>query len=579
MLITLSVENVAVFPRAKVEWAPGMNVLTGESGAGKSLLLEALALLVGERAREDVVRRGARAAVVEGRWLVATEASVAEALQAVGAPFDAEDGLIVIRREIVPGGRSTVRLNGALVPLSALRAIAPHLIVWHRQHDELWIAEPNRLRTWIDALGGQAVAEARARYRAAYERYREAYVAAARADARRAEARARREAYEEALADIRAVRPKAGEDAALWERRNRLLFAERIRSALARAYRALSDEHRALDLLRVAEAALRELEEADPALAAYGAKIAELRVQLEEIAAALVDAGEALEAEGPEMLQAVEERLEALERLKKRYGGSLEAVLRTAEEAEAALSALDDEEAAREAEQKALAAFRDAWLKAGAALFRAREEARALLEAKATAVVRTLELPAARLIVRLDPVRPEGAFPDPSGWADGLEAPELLFQPHPGDPPRPLHKAASGGELSRVALALFAALAEVLPPATFIFDEIDTGVGGSAGEAIGEAMARLALRHQVIAVTHLAQVAAFADAHFRLSKRVTGEGAASAIERLAPAEADQELARLISGEVVTEAALRHAAFLRRQAEEKKAALLSGAPER
>ncbi|MBE3596520.1 MAG: DNA repair protein RecN [Hydrogenibacillus sp.] len=572
MLASLSVENIAVFKEVHVDWHGALNVITGESGAGKSVLLDALTLLIGERAREETVRRGAPAAVIEGRWILdALHPEVLETLAAHGVPFDPEDGVLIIRREIVPGGRSTVRMNGVLVPLNALRTVAPHLIILHRQHDQLLLADAARQRAWVDALGGEALKAARERYQAAYGQYVDAYRAAKDAEAAQAAEEEERRRLQEALEEIVPARLKPGEDEALVAKRARLLNAERIKSALAKAYQAISGEHRALDLLRLAENALEGVGDADPDLASLGEQVREHVFALEEIARTLFDAGEALDAAG-ESLEAVESRLDVIERLKKRYGGSVEAVIRFAEKAEARLLALADGEAKRQKRLLELDARRDAWLQAGAALTEARRQAAKTLEARVAEYLRTLHLPKARFAVAVDVRAPEGPLPDPAGYAHGLEDVSFWFQANPGDVLRPLSKVASGGEMSRVALSLFAAFADALPRTTFIFDEIDTGVGGPAGEAIGEAMAGIAKAHQVLAVTHLAQVASFADAHFCIVKRTEGRETTSSIVRLDEAAHLKELARLISGEVVTDAALAHAAMLSASAADKKNAI-------
>jgi DNA repair protein RecN (Recombination protein N) len=552
----LSIRDLAVVGEAELGFGAGLNALTGETGAGKSLVLGALALLAGARADAERVREGADEAVVEA--VLRTERMPELEAELLRREIPCEDHELLVRRSVSREGRSRAWLGGQLVPVSALAELLGERIEIASQHDSQALRRAEVHGRLLDAFGELLP------LREAVERGYAALCAAQAESARlRAEAdeRARRAdylAFQVNEIDESKLRP--GEWPALVAERARLAHAERLAgeaaaaAALLEGDPAASDAAGAGELVARAAARLAAIAEIDASLAPLAERLRGARAELADAGRELARYAEGVEGD-PARLTEVEERLARLERLRRKYGADAEEILAFRERAAAELAATasDDERlAALDAATRALAATleRDA-----ASLSEGRRAAAGRLARAVEEGLRELALAGAGFEVALAPApAPEGA---PCGPA-GAEAPEFLFRPEPEGTARPLRRVASGGELSRVFLALKNALRRADTGRVLVFDEVDSGVSGRVAERVGRALADLAAHHQVLCITHLPQVAARAEVHFRVHKRVRAGRARTDVVGLSAEERVEEIARMAGGERVSDATRRHA---------------------
>ncbi len=570
MLRELHVKNLAVMESAAVELGPGLNVLSGETGAGKSIVVDSLALLSGVRADADLIRTGAETLTVSGVF-ADPGAAGRDLLAAAGLEPPGEGEELLVRREISRGGRNRVFVNDQPATLRLLAELAPRLLRIHGQRDELGLVDPGLQRVWLDAAGGAEagplLAET-ARAFAEHQRLAERLEHLSGSDRARAE---RLDHLRFAADEIDGARLAAGEEAALRGERDALRHAEAIGGALRGAYALLAeDEGAAVERVARGRALLAEIEGWVPEAVEWGSGLEEARIRIADLAGELSRRLDAFEAD-PARLDAVERRLEAVERLCRRYGGgggTAEVLARRREiEAEVAELEGDGEDRGALAEKAATALGR--YHAAALALSARRAAWGAALAAAIEGELADLGLGRARLAVRLERRRREGSplavegLPVDFGPA-GLDQVSFQFAPNPGEEPRPLARIASGGELSRIYLALQLAARgdrEVEVEAgwpTLVFDEVDAGVGGAQAAALGRKLQRLARGGQILAVTHLPQVASHADLHFRVSKQVAAGRTAVAVEPLPAPARVEEVARMLAGSEVTALSLSHA---------------------
>ena len=563
MLERLEVQGLGIIDSVVLEPPPGLVALTGETGAGKSLLVESLKLLSGQRAQADMVRSGDAALRVRGWFAAAESEEVAGLLDELGA---ASEGSIVIRREVGAGGRSRAWLNDVPVTAGALQRIAPRLMAIHGQHEQYGLADPGEQRRLVDAFGGYA--QLIERVTAAHERWRVAAERRAALEAARAARRDRLDVIAFQLAEIDAVAPEAGEDEALDRRRRLLRHAVRIRELSASVLDRLADgEAPVQEELARAEREAEEMASLGVDLADAAERLREARIQVEEAVRDVQHVGTGV-AEDPAELESVETRLHRLEQLMLKYGSPVAAVLehrRRLVEERAELDAVEDRlhEAARRAAEE-LAAY-DAVARE---LDAARERAgRALLE-QVRRVLERLNMGGTRLAFRWSE-REDPASPlERDGRrlrfdAEGVAECELLIAANPGEELRPMARIASGGELSRLHLAVRTALRgrRRASGMTLLFDEVDAGLGGATAAALGEVLADLATEDQVLVVTHLPQVAARADSQLRVEKIVVDGRAVTRVTRLDRDGRIEEVARMLAGSEVRDSALDHARAL------------------
>jgi DNA repair protein RecN (Recombination protein N) len=547
MLEEVRITGLGVIDDAVLELSAGFTALTGETGAGKTMVVTALGLLFGGRGDPARVRPGAARAAVEGRLLVSPE--VAREVEDAGGDLDDNGSSLVLSRSVSAEGRSRAFAGGHSVPVSLLQLLADDLVAVHGQADQQQLLKAGRQRDALDRFGGPELASALSDYRRVYHRHRavrDELEALTQAERERA---AEAETLRLGLAEVEAVSPVAGEEATLLAEEEKLANADALQAAATTAHEVLLgdpasasvDASDAVTLLGVAGRALEPVRPHDPVLAGLADRLSEASYLISDVAAELASYTESLDAD-PARLAAVQERRAALGRLIRAYGApsaDVAAVLDWAKQAGSRLAELEgdnDKIAALAAEEASLQAEVTSL---AARLTQLRIAAAGRFASEVTAELTALAMPYASLtavVSELDEPGPHGA--------DDVE---IRLAAHPGAPPLPLNKGASGGELSRVMLAIEVVFAGADPVPTFVFDEVDAGVGGKAATEIGRRLARLARSSQVIVVTHLPQVAAFADNHLVVEKSDDGLVTASGVVRLDRGGRIRELSRMLGG--------------------------------
>jgi len=554
VLRRLTIRNLAIVEDLDLELGPGLTVLTGETGAGKSILVDALALLAGGRGASDLVRQGTDRLVVAGEF--DTDRTFRELLEEAGLPTDGDS--LLVRRELASDGRGRAFVEDQPAAVRTLVRLGERLVSIQGQSSEKELVDPDAPLELLDAFAGAA--SERQSVAAAAEAWASARETLAKLEASGRDRTARLETIEFEMGEIEAVSPGEKEEEELAYERERLLHADRIRRAGETALEALSEgEPSAADRLGEAARAFGELAAIDPRESARLEEVEDLKRRVADLAAAARDAATDIESD-PERLTAVESRLEKLSRLKRKYGpsladarGRLEALRAERDE----LANIDDALGRRQRDERVA---REAFRKAAAALSAKRAAAGPRFSAAVEKELGGLALEKARFRITLSPVG------DGEPKKTGLERASFLFQPNPGEPERPLERIASGGELSRLQLAVHSVgAARGGRRRTLVFDEVDDGVGGRTAESVGRKLRRLAERDQVLCVTHVPQIAALADRHFRAEKTERRGRTIAAVRLLEGQDRVAEIARMLAGEKIPETALRHARELLAQA--------------
>ncbi|MGX1973472.1 DNA repair protein RecN [Streptomyces kronopolitis] len=565
----MRIRSLGVIDDAVVELSPGFTAVTGETGAGKTMVVTSLGLLLGGRADPALVRIGAKSAVVEGRISVAAHAPAAVRAEEAGAELD--DGALLISRTLSAEGRSRAHVGGRSVPVGLLAELADDLVAVHGQTDQQGLLRPARQRQALDRYAGDAVAVPLAKYTAAHRRLRAVATELDELTTRARERSQEADLLRFGLDEIAAAEPLPGEDTELAAEAERLGHAEALASAATVAHAALAGNPEdpegvdATTLVAGAHRALEAVRSHDQDLATLAERLGEIGILMADVAGELASYADGLDAD-PLRLAAVEERRAALNHLTRKYGQDITAVLAWSQDGAARLAELDgDDDRIGE-----LTAERDALRTELGELAQALTDARTASAARfadaVTAELAELAMPHARVSVeiRQSEVAGDGADGIEVGGRmvaygpAGADEVELLLAPHPGAPPRPIAKGASGGELSRVMLAVEVVFAGSDPVPTYLFDEVDAGVGGKAAVEVGRRLARLAKKAQVVVVTHLPQVAAFADRQLLVAKTNDGSVTRSGVTVLEGEERVRELSRMLAGQEDSETARAHA---------------------
>ena len=551
MLRELSIKNVAVIDTLTVPFVPGLNVLTGETGAGKSILIDALQLVLGARSSEDLLRSGAEEAVVEAAVDAPADPAGLAVLEAEGIAVEPGEFLI-LRRHVFRDGKSKAYVGGRLTSAATLRALAECLVDIHGQHPGQPLLDPRRHGEFVDAFAGvlseAAVYREQFAKRQALQREREALLAAERERAQRTEL------LEFQRRELEAARLEPDEEEALAAERGILANHERLFSAVEHAYVELEESEDAV-LMRLGPLATR-LRDA----AAIDARLREI---LEALETAMVHLGEA--ARGlrdyrgriefdPRRLESIEARLHEIGKLKRKYGGSVADLLAHLAGVRQDLETLEGSAARLQDMERALRDSGSDLLRRAAALSAARRRAAQTLQKAVVDELTELGMAKAAFEVRVT----TGAGDEAALGPHGLDAIEFLISPNPGEAVKPLHKIASGGELSRVMLAIRTILADADRTPTVIFDEVDAGIGGGMGEVVGRKLSAVSRRHQVLCVTHLPQIACFGDQHLLVQKRSLADRTETTVRALSAEERPREVARMLGGPSRSGTALDHA---------------------
>ena len=553
MLRELRIENLLLIERAELRLGEGLNAITGETGAGKTVLAHSLDLLMGGKARPQIVRPGSEEAWVEGVFDLPGGLLDEPEMADVAARLPTGADEVVLGRRVSASGRTAAFLAGRAASTADLKLLGGRLLAFYGQHEHRKLTISSAQMEVLDGFAGPD-------HLALREEYREAHRACVRLGAELAELRERDGArerdldlYRFELSEIEEVAPDPTEEKELSAERERLRNVEALRDAafgaLAAAAGAEEDGGGAASALAGAEALLRDVDGVDAELDALAERLAALAIELGDVAGALRGYLERIDAD-PGRLAAVEERLEVIDRLRRKHGGSVESVLAHAERCRREIARLEGAEARDTELEAALAAAEARRERLGGRLSGGRAEAAAPLCERVGEELEQLAMPGAALDVELKP-HPEGFGPG------GSETVELRIAPNPGIAPAPLRDAASGGELSRVMLAL-SGVGQAAGAATLVFDEIDAGVGGKTARIVGERLRALGEGRQVLCITHLAQVASLAATHFRIEKDVRGDSAAATVQRLDGEGVVEEIRRMLGGGRSDEAADRHA---------------------
>ena len=548
MLLELHIAGLGVIEDVSLSFSEGLNVLTGETGTGKTMVTVGLALALGQRAQSTMVRSGAGKAMVEARFDVGSEGEFGEW---------AEDGELILARSVGADGRSTARAGGQLVPLSTLAELSGRLVEIHGQHQGQRLLHPLAHLAFLDRFCGPEHLRTLARYRDVYGRLRSARQRLERLDAVAREREREKDLLAYQVREIEAAQVRSGELEELAAEESRLAHAERILERAAEARSVLGEDGAAADALADAAGAIGSAAEMDPGAGPLAGRLASLAAEAREAARDVAAYAESLEQD-PARLEEVRQRIAAIRGLERKYGEGEAGILAFLADAQAKLAAVEgaeDEREALAAEIQVRAAEAEAL---AAALSTDRREAAPRLDGSLEAELHELGMPGARAEVRL--IDAEDLGPD------GAEAAEIVFSGGPGQEPLPLARVASGGELSRTMLACRTVLADLDAVPTLVFDEVDAGIGGRAGVAVGRRLAHLGASRQVLVVTHLPQIACFADRHFRVTK----EGGAAEVVSLEGEDRVTELSRMLSGMPTQEAAM-HAEQLLEEATREKAA--------
>ena len=522
MLRFLSIRNLAVIEQLELEFGRGFNVLTGETGAGKSIIVGAVGLLVGGRSSAELVRTG-------------------EDLARLEAIFEDSHGReLIVRREISQGGRSRAFLDGSLATTASLRETAGRLVDLHGQHEHQVLLDPAAHLDLLDAFAG--LEAERARVAAAHSTWRALREQRDRLAAGAREVTSRMEFVAFQLDEIRRAAPRVGEDDELIATRRLLVNAERLQRLCGEAYTALYEgDAAALASLATVWKKLSELAVIDPQFEIYVDARTGIKSQLEDLAYFLRSYSTAIEA-SPSKLQELDDRLVLLERLKKKHGPTLNDVIAASAAFERELATLQHADARVVEVEGELAGARDEYVRLAHMLSRRRRSAAVTFCGRLGQALKTLAMPHTRCEVRFSTQHAE------SDWTDrGCDRAEFFLSPNPGEDLRPLAAIASGGELSRMMLALKTLASTDAPGKTLIFDEVDAGIGGAVADVVGARLRDLAGRCQVFCITHLPQIAAYASTHFRIAKSTRQERTVTEVERLSNNGREEELARMIGG--------------------------------
>jgi DNA repair protein RecN (Recombination protein N) len=557
VLLELRVENYAVIDSLAVEFAPGLNLLTGETGAGKSILIDALALLLGDKASTEMVRHGAEKTVVSGVF-EADESAVKPVLEENGLEVAPEDSHVIVKREIAATGKGRVFVNNQPATVALLRQLAPVLASIHAQNENILAFDGPARLALLDIYAGNHLDELSAKHRAwASTKERMAELERDEQDRLRMV-----DLWSFQKKEIESAQLQPGEDQKLQTEKRVLANAEKLYGAAMAAYDSLYDaEASVIANLGVARKHLEELARFDPKFQEALTSLLTARAAVEDVSATVRDYAEAIDA-SPERLADVEDRLALLDRLKRKYGNTVDDVIAYGDDVTRKLNELENKEEIMAGLKKQLAASAEAYLSAARAVSKRRYTSAKELQKSVEAEINQLAMKAQ---FRIEVFGSD----DPENWSStGFDGVAYLITTNPGELLKPVEQIASGGELSRVMLALKATIeagkneagkkARVGVQRTLVFDEIDSGIGGRAAEAVGKKLKSLARSNQVLCITHLPQIASFADHHYVIEKREAAGRTKTSVRLLKPEERTEEIARMLSGAKLTETSRQHA---------------------
>ena len=551
MIEEILIRDLGVISEAKLEFGPGLTVLTGETGAGKTMVLNALGLLLGERSDSSAIRKGQEQAFVEGRWLLAE--SAVSRIRELGIELD--DSELLVNRSVSAEGRSRANLSGKSVPVGILSEIGEQLVVVHGQSDQIRLRSAVAQREALDQFAGDGLAKLMTEYTAVYSNWKQAATELTELTTQSENRSREADQIRAAVEELSALDPKPGEDLELAEKASKLTHLEELRIAATAAHNNLSsegfdDSSDALTMIGKARRALEAVSEHDPELAALAEQLKEIGYSLNETSASISGYLASLDTDGASELERIQQRRAEISTAMRKYGPTLEEVIAFLENSGARLLELDSSDTKiQELTTLELSLGKQA-TELAKNITALRTKAASALAKAVTTELAALAMTGASLEVSVST--------GPELGSHGADQISILLSAYPGAEPRALGKGASGGELSRIMLAIEVVLAKSELAPTFIFDEVDAGVGGAAATEVGKRLATLAQNAQVIVVTHLPQVAAFATRHLRVLKSVSDQYTATDVVRLEGEAVVEELARMLSGLSESESGKTHA---------------------
>jgi DNA repair protein RecN (Recombination protein N) len=561
MLEALHIQDLAIIDDLSVQFGPGLNILTGETGAGKSILIGAIQLLLGGKAEQDQIRQGAEGAVVEGLFQIPEPPQAEGGLEPVAPEAQ---GQLLLRRVVSRGGRGRAYVNGQLSTLQMLSDLGRRWVNIYGQHEHQSLLQPERHIDLLDGFG--SLRPMRSRWEDLWRAWGRLGGEIREAETRRHELETRRELWEFQCMEIERAHLIPGEDEALELERRALIHSQRIREGLQRSEERLYGESgSALEKVQVAFREMQELARLDPRLAPTADLLADARLRLEEGVEGIRMGIRQAEWD-PGRLEEVEDRLAEVQRLKRKYQGGISEILTLAGEVRVRLTELEQGEGSLRALLERRREMEKGLLQLGRELRQARTQRGELLSAGVERELRDLGTEGPVFQVQIAPLEEGERLGEEEAKAGGrgLDRVEFLLSTNLGEPPRPLARIASGGELSRIMLALKKVLAEADRVPTLILDEVDAGIGGAVAQALGEKLAHIARDHQVLCITHLAQIASYAQSHLKVRKVVRGGRSVVGVETLAGEGRVEEISRMLGGRTITQRTRAHARELLRR---------------
>jgi DNA repair protein RecN (Recombination protein N) len=548
MLIELSIRNLAVVEEVSISFKRGFHVLTGETGAGKSIIIDALGLLIGGRGSSELVRHGTDRAEVEACFELSGDHPVRAVLERLG--ISSEEEVVIIRREITSQGKSSSRINGQMVNLGMLKEVGEFLVNIHGQHEHQSLLKVERHLDWLDLFGLKLIGPIKQEYQSLYRDYTHLKKELVELEEKSKNALQLLDLYRYQAEEIGQAKLKAGEDESLHEEKRKLANAEKLFQSASDAYEAIYGQTRGLDSVSKSIHRIESIVSFDrPVLGPLLEQMQSAYYQLEDAAYQLRDYRDRIEF-NPARLERIEQRLDQINQLRRKYGADATEILTYYDKILSELSAIENKDEHVEKLRTQLEQLEQKLITCAARLTESRKSSAQQLSAAIEQELRDLHMERTKLEVRVESEHKLG----PSGWDDV----EFLISPNPGEPLRSLHKIASGGELSRIMLAMKAIFARMDQIPVLVFDEVDTGVSGRAAQAIADKLSVLARSCQVFSITHLPQVACMADAHFEVRKVVEGERTYTRVEELLGDIRVKELARMLGGVEVTDTTEKHA---------------------
>ena len=553
MLLQLDIQNIALIDKLSLEIAPGLNVLTGETGAGKSIIIDSINAVLGERVNKDIIRNGRDKAFIEAIFDYDKNTYVSDILDELG--IEAEDGNIIISREISLSGKNTCRINGRLVNVSTLKQVGELLIDIHGQHDNQSLLKTETHIELLDAFGGAALEKYKGEYFELFEEYKAVRSKIQGLVGDKGEIARRMDMLKFQIDEIKNAKLKKGEDENLNKQRQVLVNSERIMSSIITSYGLLNEDNNGKSAMYILNKALQELSSIckyDEGVIPISEKLESVIYQLEDICGDILEKRDGAEFD-PEELSRIDERIDIIARLKRKYGYTIDEIIEFYEKSKNEYQELLQSESLIEELNKQLAELTQKLSICSKRLHIEREKAAQVLEKNITDELENLEMKNSEFKVNLLYSEDDINF-----TKNGLDCAEFLISSNIGEPLKPLSKIASGGEMSRIMLAIKTILANVDSIPTLIFDEIDTGISGKAAQKVGEKLSYISKNHQVLCVTHLSQLACMADNHLFIEKNSNGENTFTTVRSLDSKGRIEEIARIIGGSDITTLAIKHA---------------------